>query len=502
MPTSFGIEFEFDLINENRFVSHAASFEHRLSLDNWWRSDDRTAAVEICTPPYTSIGEAVENIKEQFNLWFSNFQNVAPYPVSREGVSLGQHVHLGRPRRRLYTNEKKKIARVIAVMYPWLAALHAQPIPSRRGLGSTYIRPIWNYGYEIPDPDHYCEISDSSHGTVEFRIFDANIPQVTLTCVWLMQCLATKALRRDEEINRDRYRADRQNGLQFGLAGLNTIQYLTYVRNVCGNLQIPDFDFLREILYLAARYSVNPYQIMDRHVRDRYNYFKAMFSNPDKYIENLLGLEDVNNVDWLERVKAESHQVRTLDELIGIARASFEAFRRAIEEAEVSILPKNGILPRQVVAEALDNNDFYITRIGEVRGWSVNEVAERISMLLERHGEGFVAVKTGQEIIEDSARYYVLAVCNPNGARDCIAGCIAIKLRTGEIQSLVVDRRYRRLGIAKLLLAHALNTIVSNTDANACTYVREGNTAAMRLFENFGFRPVFTANNCVRMVRE
>jgi gamma-glutamyl:cysteine ligase YbdK (ATP-grasp superfamily) len=248
---SFGIEFEFNFIDSHNNISVYAPNRY-AHLENWDYQNDPTAGSEIRTPIFTDLTTCVNEIKRQFEYWISQNEGISPYPFNTQRTSLGQHVHIGKPRRRLSFNEKVNIAKAIARVYPFLASLHAQPIPSNRGLHSSYCFSISQIRYEIPYSDHLCEISNSHNGTVEFRIFDANIPQVTLTVIWIMQNIAKKHLRNSVFFNGDGYQRERDNALRFGLTALDIIRYLREVKSLVRDSDLPDITCVKEILYLAS----------------------------------------------------------------------------------------------------------------------------------------------------------------------------------------------------------------------------------------------------------
>jgi len=92
-------------------------------------------------------------------------------------------------------------------------------------------------------------------------------------------------------------------------------------------------------------------------------------------------------------------------------------------------------------------------------------------LYLMHRGHNFVAIHANTII------GYILADCN-------------------EILSLVVHKNYRRKGIGKMLLFHALNTY----DKTLCLHVRTSNKIAIKLYKSCGFKlqnikKSFYANN-------
>ena len=60
------------------------------------------------------------------------------------------------------------------------------------------------------------------------------------------------------------------------------------------------------------------------------------------------------------------------------------------------------------------------------------------------------------------------------------------------ILNIAVDKRFRRLGIGRMLLKHALNLAKSRGAKKATLEVRVGNIAAQSLYGKFGFKVVAT----------
>jgi ribosomal protein S18 acetylase RimI-like enzyme len=495
---SFGIEFEFDIIDrEGHIITHSARNPYR-HISEWGCQDDPTAGCELRSPVFTSIEQAIESIKQQFTYWVTQLDGYVPYPYNRESRSLGQHIHLGRPRRRLNLQERIGISTHVAKVYPFLASLHAQPIPSHRGLTSSYCYPIYNVGFQLPVYDHYCEISHNAIGTIEFRLFDSNIPQVSLLCAWIMQEIARHGLRDCSDLNCERYRADRGNGLRHGIVGLDLPSYLREIRELTEINELPEIPAIKQLLYLACRYYMNAYNVKSTLRLDDYQYFKSMFLEPSEFLGNIINLEGLRErervLDWIAQVE----RVQSIDELIGMAEATRQTVVTTLLERPEGIPVRVQVAVRGVtrsqVREALVSGRFGISRINEVQNMTVEQVANRIAELISRHGEGFTNGLDARSVIEAPQRFYVLHVYPTNE----IVGCIAVHMRDGEISSAVVDRRFRRLGIARRLNEHVLGLNVPNLHA----YVRIGNEPSLRMLQSIGFREVSRDDRSILLRRE
>jgi ribosomal protein S18 acetylase RimI-like enzyme len=490
MNVSFGIEFEFDVIkSDGSKIRHMFEDGYRF-IRGWNYQSDHTAGVELRSPVWTGLDEAIIDIRDQFSYWCDVLNSYAPYAYNSEGRSLGMHIHIGVPDRGLLRSEKQAIAKACANVYPFLAALQAQPIPSHRGLTTTFARPIWRYNWRFPNEDHYCEISDSYHGTVEFRLFDSNIPQVALVNAWFLQKISERVL---SDINngnelgirlyRERYIRDREAGLRYGVGALDIRRYLQYIENLIGDVELPSYPFFREILYLAVKYGLNPYGVLSQSRVNEYYYFKRMFCNPDKFLENILGLMNVSGNERLYEMLNDAFQnapsISRVSDLIALVSR-----REGIPLTVFAIPEHSRELPsRSYVKACIETGNYGIVRIFQVPNMSPDVVAERISYLLRYHGGRYVREMKPEEVIEAPQRFYVFIVKDENSDRYVVIGTIAVRVRTGEVSSLVVDRRYRRLGIAKRLLQF-VRTV---SERPLYGYVRRGNEAMINLLRSMSF---------------
>jgi ribosomal protein S18 acetylase RimI-like enzyme len=209
-----------------------------------------------------------------------------------------------------------------------------------------------------------------------------------------------------------------------------------------------------------------------------------MFLEPDKYLENILGIENIRNKDKLMKMHKKAVKIKTWDELIEVSKKELSN----IIKAKMKELAKREklSLKREDVEGVLKTNSFIIDRIMNIPGMDRQEVAEEISKLLSEHGDGFVNVMSPNEVIRAEERFYVLTVFNSRLRKHEILGCIAVRMRDGEISHLVVNKKFRSLGIAKALVRYVLNLNLNSYWA----YVRKNNVASLGLFRSFGFNVV------------
>jgi len=491
---NFGIEYEFDFIDRDGHIFTFLENSHYRHLSNWGHQHDTTAGCELSTPVYTDIVEAFQSHKEQFNYFIRGYSDVVPYMCNRNDRSLGAHIHIGAPNRRLNTQEAIKIATAIAPFYPLLASLQAQPIPSNRGLFSNYCYSISRINFNIPYSDHYCEISNSHLGTVEFRLFDSNIPQIALTNAFIMLQLAKKAINSSHRelpvLDRRNYDNFRRLGLRHGPIALDILSYLQKLKEFLGNIQLPPINSVKEILFLASKYFMNAYQLKVTFDINSYKYFRENLLNPLEFFENIKNLVSGNNKRRIEIWMDEVRSINTLEDLISLIEISRRGLLTSYMSRDKVIQlynhRYNNEISRSYVRERIEIGQYYISRISSVSGLNQDEVAKRIYELLRYEGENYVNILSPSEIINAPQRFYVFWVLSNDNTRAYICGTVAVNINTGEISSLVVSRRFRGLGIARLLL----NRVLSLNRNYFYTYVRKDNERALNLFKNLGFRLV------------
>jgi len=519
LSVSFGIEFEFDLITENNHVVRGSARRPYYLARGWSYQSDPTATIELRSPIFTNLTEFIEKCNEQFSNMLETESHYVPYMCNSSDRSLGQHMHIGKPNIRLTEATRKKIAREIINFYPLLTAIHAQPIPSRRGLTSPYCRSMTYYN-DFAHHDHYAELSLSHNGTLELRLFDSNIPQASLVCAFLSTEIAKKSMRRRRNLNEDYWRIreqlrnygnERSRALRHGLLGVDITQKLRQLKRLLGNIEIPEIASLKEALYLMARYRLNFYGVFRyTHVR-AYEYFSLVLRDCSRYLEHLLEARSVRHRDKIATWIAEAQQIENLDQLIGLsiavdrrlAQAMTERIEQTLEQApEIARRIERRTLTslgRSRVRELITEGLYYISRINEVDNHYYDEVAEIISNMLREHGDNRVDRLTAREIIQSPIRFYVFYVRDPRSRISQICGAIGVHVRSGEIYDLVVDRRFRRLGIGRMLIYHVLSVLRNNGTQVAFTRIEENNELALRIFRAVGFREVERADRRIRL---
>ena len=510
---SFGVEFEFDYItpsNERRVFS---GIYPRVITSGWDWQPDQTASSELRSPVFTSLFDYVHSVNRQFNEFINHDPSLIPYPFNGDSRSLGQHIHIGKPNQHLSDRTRHKIAEKAIRFYPFLAAIHAQPIPSQRGLTTIWAKSMVFYG-DVIDRDHYAEISKNLNGTVEFRLFDCNIPQASLVCAWILTEIAKNTLRHrrdpnDGPVDLRAYDMERGRALRYGLISLDVTSYLKRLKELIGAVEIPNIPSLREALYLLARYRLNFYGVYRYCNAKPYEYCKAQYGDCSRFLENLLTIPNIQHAEKIRSWVNEASQIENLDQLIGLSigvdRSLAEAMGLAEQEqaaAQPAPQPRvESVFTRSQIRGLIERGSYVISRIHEVNGLSTAEVAERISYLLNHHGDGMVTDMSAEGIIESPFRFYVFTVMDRDSNQLQICGAVSIHVREGQIRSLVVDRRFRRLGIARLLLNHVIRVANEHNLESVYAYIRNDNEASLALFRSLGFMERDRVERAVVMVK-
>jgi len=306
MTISFGIEFEFDsLVKGGGYTSLGSRAV--VCKDGFSYQPDGTAGTELRTPVCVDVKDAGRRIS---SIFADSNADYAPIMkgIGPEHTSLGQHIHIGQPGRMLDSSMKRKIAVHSKRIYPFLVALHANSqsdtIKSYRGVRSHFCFALREH--EAISRNHYGEISDSHVGTVEFRKFDANIPQVTLTCATILKVVAQGAI--NEKISTKpfagfEYVAEMQKAVNNGIAGLNVTGYLDFIfKKYAGEWKqlmetegIPDCVW--EVLFLATRGKsvgdIGELYVYGSRTKE-FEYFSQMSKNANNFFASApIGLREI-----------------------------------------------------------------------------------------------------------------------------------------------------------------------------------------------------------------
>jgi len=147
------------------------------------------------------------------------------------------------------------------------------------------------------------------------------------------------------------------------------------------------------------------------------------------------------------------------------------------------------MLDREEARKLIHSKSYKIARLKELTRYSEEEAAKIVESMIREFGEGHLNRVSSFKVLKGIVRYY-LFVTLPS---EDILGVIGVDVKVRKIGSLVVHDKYRRLGIASILLNHALSVIrdeafgVKRDLFLACAYVRKNNEAGIRFFQRHGF---------------
>jgi len=493
---AFGIEYEVGFIDpkdrpiENVDDAFEDDEDEDYNTDREWCyrgfefHEDSTAGTEIVTPPLSKPSKAADLISQQWRGWIRNNEGISPNFQNDEYHEMGHHIHIGIPRAYLDIQEKRMIASRAIKILPLLMAVSANDkrytSMSWRGTHSDFCEELKK---DVIGASHYKEISNSELGTVEFRIFDCNIPQVSLTNAVILQAIAKKALEDGKEIAVDieNYRKERKNALKYGLKGIDVDQYKISLREL-----VDDINFFRypkcvkEILFLAIKKRLSVASFIREY---NYEFCKTMGTNSKYFFDNLLKMKSLTETDksmvkkWIEEVK----EFRTLKELCA---GKMNGTEEIIVSDVLNLLGsgENWNEAKQIINDRYDYNDKIlqninvvlsgskdeidrlemtkkdeltsynnnlisslteecikrsnnICRIGKMNGRTNLWVANQISAIMKQY---FKKEIKPDKIISASERFYVFTSNNR------VLGFVALDIRHQKIKRLLIDKRVNK----------------------------------------------------------
>lgn len=249
---TFGVEFEANLKGYCRDIS--------CRMDEWGFQADPTACAEFCSPVWTRLEDAWEDTKQQFQTW----ANINPsatlfWKGDREHSRIGAHVHVGTwnwRRREDILNAVYLVGERYSLL-PFAYFVSANSY--REGHYSTRLRRPYSPSLENITEEHLgCgrpEISFNSHGTLEHRWPDANLPPISLTVAWLIQTMYSFPLRSQVAPYWEGFRM-RDRILRFG--EVRELQTAREQWKALKEVPLPDIPEFKHILILAFRFMLNP----------------------------------------------------------------------------------------------------------------------------------------------------------------------------------------------------------------------------------------------------
>lgn len=326
-PTShsFGIEFEGGMMDKNGNLLRGGSDHAMARITKFRMQPDPTAAFEILTPAYKNFDDCTSDVGAQWIHWLKENPNALPYWKSNTLYrSMGHHIHIGKPSRALPYNEKRQIALAALPILPALYFISANNamntengsiVLSKRMLTSNYCQPL---NGNIVGREHYMEISDSTCGTVEFRTFDTNFPQITLTCAFLLKSAADLNAQNmpatlSQEEQRDlinKFVKIRTAVLKGSLVSF--IRAREAMKQELGKVELKH-QFIREVLYLSLVTAENPGLFMKRFTP---KLSELMTKNPEKFLDNIREASEKKGMQHIiTKMKADSENYNTIEKM-------------------------------------------------------------------------------------------------------------------------------------------------------------------------------------------
>ena len=486
---SFGIEFEGGVIDNQGKQRQTSSDRVYAHNSKFSVHHDGTAGFEIISPVFTDAKEAAKDISDQWKYWKTMNPDLVPFfKCGYYHQSIGHHVHIGMPGKSFTSGQKKVLSTHFAKILPFMIALSnnsegkiaGRNVLSKRALTSNYVRSL---GGVIPiSSDHYNEISDSSHGTVELRPFDANIPQIALSNAIIFQRIAKTVIdcKMDKIIfDEIEYKAEREKAIVSGFKNLKLNDYKAFLIKYFGDITFSDYpECFKEIVYLALKDKTAISEINKRVPKT--DYYKVMTQNCDKYIDNLLTLKipkglrdrlskaklklasinkfsdiaiektDINTAELANYIYGLLMQNKSMQEIENNLNENYKfdiniitqvkevlqaknqkEFDSIIFAGKTKFMIFNNNLKDSVIEMSL--NEYNIRRIN-YSSIPARVVVQRIIEIFRENGQNY----TNEQIIEMPERHYAFIVKNE------ICGVMKINSEANKLVDLFVDKKYSK----------------------------------------------------------
>ena len=374
-------------------------------------------------------------------------------------------------------------------------AISAQPTPSKRMLQSCYCASLADLPDYLPyeGNEHEQEINFSHLGTVEFRVFDTNIPQCSLAEAWILKKICDH-IRVNDKTTDLNFRVDRYVNLRKlaccqGFTSLPITELLTQIKTMLPeeNLDVFELDSIRDIFYLMAKYALNPSDIYHIVKPSKYAYFKTMFEEPNKYLENLK-LVSGKFINVFDKMLNESKQITSFDQLIAL---STHAPNTKLFEAKKKIKQIKPLIDLEFLKNKIAYKHYDIKRIVDYENINSEDIAIEISNMMIEEPTQLVNRMSTQEILEAHERFYTFSINDDRieGKRKTeFLGAIALRFKTGEIMHMIVNKNYQKLGIGSIMLKYLVDFTKDTALPEAIAYIKKSNTVSAKMFEKLGFK--------------
>jgi hypothetical protein len=322
----FAVEFEANFIAKSGVVEYLPESQKYYTIPSWSYQSDPTAGTELRPRlPWTDINDAYKHCLQQFQAWTQNCEGITlHFKGNKYHPSLGGHVHVSLPN--WGEEERVKVAKRLYNFLPFLYFINANSFHISRD--GTYLRGTYSlrmcfrnyspYLREWRDMNDRCEISLSRHGSLELRMFDANVPPVALAVAYLVSEIVKRweRLREAKEPNRDlalrclSYPPDYRTLLQ-----------ARKVFQAVKDIPLEDVPLpIKEVLVLGFCFLLNPSKFVEQ-----YSYDFSLKANTEG-----LFLDAIEVKGWRAKVKTKvkeiASKVKTLGDLLDVIILTEEVY--------------------------------------------------------------------------------------------------------------------------------------------------------------------------------
>jgi len=192
---TFGIEFEANFIGPHGVVEYVPN-PHWCSIGDWDYQGDPTSGTEIRTPIFKMGNwDAALNATSTFwRDWSRANRDIVPhFRRNKYHPSIGGHIHIGNGEHSNLNTQAGRIITRIHQFMPLLYYINANGGDDGCLSIRMFRRPYSPWLLNVEDIRRYRgEIAISSHGTLEFRAFDANIPAIQFAVAFLLTKLVSR----------------------------------------------------------------------------------------------------------------------------------------------------------------------------------------------------------------------------------------------------------------------------------------------------------------------
>ena len=320
---SIGIEFEGNVITpEGKQVELSQSHYKNDIIQGFERRYDGTTTFEIITPPFVDINSLSNKLSMQWTKFIS--ENNGLIPFFRCGYfhdSIGHHCHIGLPNRKLKTSEKQLISENIVNLIPLFISISGNSFNRKTKVFDTRLA----RGSYSPALDsstisnsHYADISNNPIGTVEMRVCDANIPQISTTVCALLQLAARRAFNKPcggPAYSLEKYKKDREQAIKKGVTGLDLIELKNLILEKCGDIDFTKYpECVKDLVFLLFKYKLSAQDISKSFKKVDYYYTNS--TNCHKYINNLINLKTTKKMTkFLAKAKEELTSINKFSDI-------------------------------------------------------------------------------------------------------------------------------------------------------------------------------------------